>query len=284
MNEIIKIIFILLIIPVTVLVYLTIPKMLLMLTDREYKEMAKSANEKIFLDNFKRLPFPGKFKKKVLSLMNESGIGDSNSWIYWILLTFMLPLLLVVFMIIRGDSKIIIIGITCLCAVLPNMYIKNRIEKRKKAFIINAYKLYYFLHSQISSGIKVTDALKGLHEIADDPLIHNTFVKFVAQYELTLSLESSLKILRESFSGYDCEMLCVSIEQCINTGMAGKTLLKMEQIMFGKYFFYLQKDTEKYRTKLLISGLFAIVPVLMLFLMPMLFDAMQGFGQIMSMR
>jgi Flp pilus assembly protein TadB len=261
-----------------------VPKVYLLFTDREFKNKTGLANEKLFLDSFKRLPFPEKFKKKVLSLMNESGIGDANSWIYWIILTFIMPLLLVVFMIFRGDSLIIIFGTTCLCVVLPNIYIKSRIEKRKKAFIINAYKLYYFLHSQISSGIKVTDAIKGLHEIADDPLIYNTFVKFVAQYELTLNIESSLKILRDSFSGYDCEMLCVSIEQCVNTGMAGKTLLKMEQIMFGKYFFYLQKDTEKYRTKLLISGLFAIVPVLMLFLMPMLFDAIQGFGQIMSMR
>lgn len=284
MNDSYKIIFILLIIPVTSIIYLTLPKIFLLFTDRDYKEKTGSANEKILFSGFNRLPFPGRFKKKVLSFMNESGIGDTNSWIYWIILTFMLPLLLVVFMIFRGDSKIIIIGITCLCAVLPNIYIKSRIEKRKKAFIINAYKLYYFLHSQISSGIKVTDAIKGLHEIADDPLIHNTFVRFVAQYELTLNIDSSLKILRDSFSGYDCEMLCVSIEQCVNTGMAGRTLLKMEQIMFGKYFFYLQKDTEKYRTKLLISGLFAIIPVLMLFLMPMLFDAMQGFGQIMSMR
>jgi hypothetical protein len=172
--------------------------------------------------------------------------------------------------------------ICILCFILPTIFLGNKIQKRRQAFIFNAYKLYYFLHSQISSGIKVTDAIKGIYEIADHPLIQKTFIQFVAQYELTLNMEESLRILKRSFPGYDCEMLCASILQCVNTGMAGKTLLKMEQMMFSKYFFYLQKDTEKFKVKLIISGVFAIVPLVMIFLLPMVFDSYTAFNAMMQ--
>jgi hypothetical protein len=165
---------------------------------------------------------------------------------------------------------------------LPALYLKNRTHYKNRIFVMNAFKLYHFLHSQISSGIKVTDAVKGLYEIVDHPAIQNVLIRFVAQYELTLNITDSLRIIRRSFPGYDCDMLCVSIEQCVNTGMAGRTLLKMEGIMFSKYFNYLQKETESYRTKILISGIFAIVPLVMIFLLPMIYDAFKGFEQILD--
>jgi len=64
--------------------------------------------------------------------------------------------------------------------------------------------------------------------------------------------------------------------------MAGKTLLKMEQVMFSKYFYYLQKDTENYKTKLLISGIFAIAPLIVIFMMPMIYDAITGLNGILD--
>ena len=168
------------------------------------------------------------------------------------------------------------------CFLLPNLYIRSRIAERQKAFLINAYKLYYFLHSQISAGIKSTDAVRGLHAIADHPLIHGTFVRFVAHFELTLNIGESLDIIRKAFKGYDAEMLCVSIRQCVETGTAGKTLLKMEQLMFAKYFYLLQKETTKHKTRLLISGLFAMAPMIILFSLPILYDAVKGFGDVLN--
>lgn len=273
---------ILFIIPIVLTVYNTIPRITYRLGKQKYQNTRANKSEEVILKYFDKIPFPKKLKEYLILKIEESGIGDHCTWVYWIGITFIFPIILFLLLSFRQYALGPNIALCSLCLVLPNMYLHNQIEKRKRAFVINAYKLYYFLHSQISSGIKATDAIKGLYEIADHPLIQKIFIKFVAQYELTLNIEESLQVLRKSFSGYDCEMLCVSIQQCINTGMAGKTLLKMEQMMFAKYFFYLQKDTEKFKTKLLICGLFAILPLLMIFLFPMLFDAMKAFETMMK--
>jgi len=270
------------IIPFVILTYSLIPKIANRMEKQKYQRLDEENSRKVVLKYLAAIPFPHKWKDFIISKISESGIGDSYTWIYWIGITFFLPIIIFFVMMIRKDSITASIALCVQCAVLPNLYLNRKIENRKRAFAINAYKLYYFLHSQISSGIKVTDAVKGLHEIADHMLIKKSFIQFVAKYELTLNIEESLQILRNSFSGYDCEMLCVSIQQCVNTGMAGKTLLKMEQVMFAKYFFYLQQDTEKFKTKLLISGIFVIAPLIMIFVFPLIYDAFKAFGQIMK--
>lgn len=250
--------------------------------DRNSHKGNGTAAKKSLLDYMDKLPLPKKGKEYLIQKIDESGLGDQNTWVYWMGVTFILPFVLFTLLTIQKYTIGIRIMLSILCFVLPNILLGSKIQQRKQAFIINAYKLYYFLHSQISSGIKVTDAIKGIYEIADHPLIQKTFIQFVAQYELTLNMEESLKILRRSFPGYDCDMLCASILQCVNTGMAGKTLLKMEQMMFSKYFFYLQKDTEKFKVKLIVSGVFAIVPLVMIFLLPMIFDSYSAFNALMQ--
>ncbi|MHB9143460.1 MAG: hypothetical protein ACYC25_16445 [Paludibacter sp.] len=252
-------------IPISAGMYFLLPKILLKtFSPRNVLQYDDAAKNNV-LEFFKTVPIPHKIKDYFVLRLHESGIGNQDTWIYWILITLLFPFLLFAILSVENNSLGIKCSLTALCFVLPNIYLGGQIKKRKKVFIINAYKLYYFLHSQISSGIKVTDAIKGLYVIADHPLIQKTFISFVAQYELTLNIEKSLQYLRKSFTGYDCEMLCVSIQQCVNTGMAGKTLLKMEQMMFAKYFYYLQKDTENFKTKLC----------------PVLFDALNAFNKIM---
>ena len=273
---------ILLMIPFVIIIYHIIPMAACRMGDRNSHKGNGTAAKKSLLDYMDKLPLPKKGKEYLIQKIDESGLGDQNTWVYWMGVTFILPFVLFTLLTIQKYTIGIRIMLSILCFVLPNILLGSKIQQRKQAFIINAYKLYYFLHSQISSGIKVTDAIKGIYEIADHPLIQKTFIQFVAQYELTLNMEESLKILRRSFPGYDCDMLCASILQCVNTGMAGKTLLKMEQMMFSKYFFYLQKDTEKFKVKLIVSGVFAIIPLVMIFLLPMIFDSYSAFNALMQ--
>lgn len=271
-----------LMIPVVIFVYYFIPVMFYRFDKKRFQAGHETGKEGVLVRLFTKIPVSAKWKKYLILRIQEAGIGDQNTWVYWTSFMVFLPVVIFTALSLQNYSMAGKIAVCVMCVILPNLYLNSQIEKRKKAFIVNAYKLYYFLHSQISSGIKVTDAIKGLYEIADHPLIQTTFIKFVAQYELTLNMDESLQILRKAFSGYDCEMLCVSIQQCVNTGMAGKTLLKMEEMMFSKYFNYLQKDTEKFKTKLFISGIFAIVPLVMIFLLPVVYEAVQGFGAIMD--
>lgn len=283
MHELINIIFVISIsFPVIFIVYIVLPGIYVSFSKERFSYTDINKETVMAQKLFSHIPIPDKFKNSILSKLHESGIGDSRTWMYWIILTVFLPFITTAAMIACGYSVITAVCLASCCFTLPNLYVKSRISDRQNAFLINAYKLYYFLHSQISSGIKSTDAVRGLHNIADHPLIHGVFVRFVAQYELTLNIEESLEVIRKAFKGYDAEMLCVSIRQCVETGIAGKTLLKMEQLMFAKYFYLLQKDTARYKTKLLIAGLFVMTPLVILFALPIVYDAVKGFGQVLN--
>jgi len=263
-------------IPTVILIYNLIPKIYLYSKNSLYRKSVENKNDEIFVFVIKHIPLPGSVKSFVSKKLCEAGFDSISKTGKILILYFLLPLFFGIYTLYSRNSSTA--GITAIiCAfIIPPFYIKKSIEKREKAFVINAYKIYSFLHSQISSGIKATDAVRGMYEIVDDATIRDVFIKFAAKYEFTLDIEKSLEIIRKSFSGYDCEMLCVSIEQCIKTGLAGKTMLKMEKIMFDKYFSYLKKNSEDYRTKLLISALFAIFPLILIFILPVLFDAFKG--------
>ncbi len=264
-------------VPLSIVVYNILPMIYVNVFYREMTWLNKPDAIKTIDRIIKTFPFGNKIRQKILSKIEESGIGDDNTWIFWCFLTLILPLIIFFLMIFSGRGVVISIVTAAVCFILPEIWLKQRTENRRKAFVKNSYKIYSFLHTQISAGIKPTDAIKGIYEIADHPLIQSTFVKFTAKYELTIDIETALKTISDSYRGHDGEMLCVCIKQCVDTGMAGKTLMKMEEMMFAKYFNIIQSETEKYRTKLLIAGLSGLVPLLILLCMPMIYEAMSGF-------
>ncbi len=269
-----------LVVPVTASVYIALPWIFVAKDRKRYPYHAGRTENRLPGSVFDKLPVSSFLRKSVTAKLEEAGLGDGNTWKYWILLTIPVPAAAAVLMLAGGSGFPAALAVSSCGVVLPELYLRGKIAERKKAFTLSAYKLYSFLHSQISSGIKATDAIRELHRIADHPLIHDAFVRFAAHYELTLDIEEALEMIRKSIKGYDADMLCVCIRQCVETGMAGKTLLKMEQLMFAKFFFLLQKETARYRTRLLFAGLLAVVPLMALFALPVIFDAVRGFEQV----
>lgn len=266
-----------LILPIFAAVYNMIPVFYVYLLRKKEKWVRRSDGKEELKRIISFLPLSDKQKSHVLNRIEEAGIGDERTWMYWLIISKIFPLVLLVLMLISGYRLIDSIVCSAGCYVLPEIWLNRRIKDRKGAFERNAYKIYSFLHTQISSGVKATDAVRGMYEIADHQLIRDCFIRFTARYELTLDLEGSLEIITRSFRGYDGEMMCVCIKQCIDSGSAGKTLLKMEQMMFSKYFNILQTETDKYKTRILITGLIGLSPLIILLCAPMIYEAVSGF-------
>jgi Flp pilus assembly protein TadB len=157
-----------------------------------------------------------------------------------------------------------------------NRILAYRVGRRQKAFARGLYKIYRFLDEQVSAGIKVTDALRGLPEAVRDPIVQPILIQFVALYELTLDPDPSFAILRESFTGPDVDLLATHVRQCLQTGIAGRSLVRMEELLFTRTFGLLQQETRQIRTSLLLTALLALIPALLLFLYPLLHEAAQA--------
>jgi Flp pilus assembly protein TadB len=212
----------------------------------------------------------------------EAGYRASWAWLGYLACLTVVPALLAVVGLLAGRGAGASLGVALAVAGMTRAVVTSRTASRSRALTRSAYKAYRFLDAQVGSGIRATDAIRGLHEVMDDPVVKDVFVRFVATYELTLDLGRALDELRRSFKGHDSEMLCVAIRQCVETGGGGRMLWRMEEIMFSKYFNGMQKETEGVRTRLVVAALLAASPLVMLFLLPILFDAYRALGSILT--
>lgn len=266
-------------IPAAVLIYNILPSVYILLCKQDNYHIRDGALDDFFKKTFNKIPKSNKLRNFITKKLYQSGVSEKKNLEIWAILVLIVPVLIFIFGVISNRGILFSLCTSTLSVLVPVMWINGKIKNRKNAFAKNAYKIYFFLHSQISSGIKPTDAIRGLYEISDNIFVRETFIKFVARYELTLNIDESLQIIQRSFTGYDAEMLCVSIKQCVQTGQAGKTLLKMEKMMFSKYFYFLQKETEKYKTRLLICGLLGTLPIMIMLSLPLIYEVLEGFKE-----
>lgn len=160
-----------------------------------------------------------------------------------------------------------------LLAVLVNHQLKRRSDERRKSFVRSLYKIYRFLDSQITAGIAVTDALRGLTQAVRDPVIDPALVQFIAVYEVTLDSEKAFDVLRRLFKSRECDLLAAHVRQCLQSGVAGKSIARMEELLFTRTYSLMQEETRRIRLRLTLIACGGLTPLLVLFLYPMLHEA-----------
>ena len=157
---------------------------------------------------------------------------------------------------------------------------------RRKEKLLNlalqkyVYKIYKYLHNQIISGIKVTDAIKNVYEVIDDKRLKHALIRMAARYELTMDVDAALNELRAVYDNHEAESFCVAIKQGILTGDNSELLARQEDIMFKKYFNYIQSETDSCKTRSLAAAVVFIAIIVIMILIPILFEAAGAMGKI----
>lgn len=244
-------------------------------TERQADELMKETSLSPLFRQYKR------FHSKLKQRLHRAGYDSPHAvWIYLASQILLPPLLLLLVTAreaaTRGGSfspSMVSAAAAVLPAVLVNGRITSRIAERKKAFTRSLYKIYRFLDLQLSAGIKMTDALSGLPGTVTDPLVHPVWLRFSALYELTLDLDAASDLVRQAFGGSDCEMLATHLRQCMQTGQAGRSLKRMEELLFSRFFSQMQQETKQIRTQLLVTACLGLVPAIVTFLYPMIHEA-----------
>jgi len=144
----------------------------------------------------------------------------------------------------------------------------------------NGYKIYKYLHNQISSGVKVTDALKTVYEVVEDRNLKDALLRMAARYELTFDIDASLNEFKSVYNSYEGESFCVAIKQGILTGDNQGLLARQEEIMFKKYFSYIQAETDACRMRSIIAAVVFTAIIVIMILIPLFFQAGNAIEQI----
>jgi hypothetical protein len=154
---------------------------------------------------------------------------------------------------------------------------KRKINLRFQKYI---YKIYKYLHNQISSGMKPTDAVRSVYEIIDDSELRGILVRLAARYELTLDIDAALEEFRSNFDVHEAETLCLALKQGIDTGDNKDLLSRQEDVMFKKYFNYIQAETDSCRNRSVAAAAVFVAIVAVMIIVPMLNEVSLAVGKI----
>lgn len=175
---------------------------------------------------------------------------------------------------IRPAASVVLINSILEAVISSN---KRRVSLRFQKHI---YKIYKYLHNQISSGVKPTDAVRTVYEVTDDKELRSILIKLAARYELTLDIDIALEEFRSNFNTHEAETLCIALKQGIDTGDNKDLLARQEDIMFKKYFNYIQAETDSCRNRSVAAAAVYVAIVAAMIIIPMLDEVGQAVGKI----
>jgi len=173
-----------------------------------------------------------------------------------------------------------------LTAILNIIILELVLSFKKRKFNLkfqkNAYKIYKYLHNQISSGVKVTDAIKTVYEVIDDKELRSVLMELAARYGLTLDIDASLEDFKAHFDTQEAETLCVALKQGVITGDNKELLERQEDVMFKKYFNFIQAETDSCRVRSVLAAAMFIAIIVLMITVPLLNDVTDAVQNIFS--
>ncbi|HHW49114.1 MAG TPA: hypothetical protein GXX14_10950 [Clostridiaceae bacterium] len=172
--------------------------------------------------------------------------------------------------------------IAALNVIVVELVLAYKKRKFNLKFQKNAYKIYKYLHNQISSGVKVTDAIKTVYEVIDDRDLRGVLVELAARYGLTLDIDASLEEFKANFDNHEAETLCVALKQGVITGDNKDLLERQEDVMFKKYFNYIQAETDSCKARSVLAAAMFVAIIVIMITVPLLNDVTDAIQSIFS--
>lgn len=217
--------------------------------------------------------------KSIKIVLKRAGYKNEFAVFWYFLFQLILPLVLAIITAINRNIKT---STAVFLLLFFNVFylIYKKGKKVQKQLERDSYKIYKYLHNQISAGVKVTDAIKSVYEVIDDKELKDILIRFAARYELTLDIDESLKDFCSHFNTIESETLAVAIKQGVDTGDNQNILAQQEEVMFEKYLNYIQLETENAKKKATWSMIFFMLIIIIMILVPMAHDMQDAFRQI----
>ncbi|MBN2794849.1 MAG: type II secretion system F family protein [Clostridia bacterium] len=191
--------------------------------------------------------------------------------------------LIILYKLTLGIVIVMIMKWTGLAVILLynlDLYNQNTQKKRAKSIRFYGYKIFKFIINQISSGIRVSDAILNMYKVVHPSPLRNALIDVAAHYSQTSDLKSALDHLKKKFKGLEVDTLCLAIEQGIQTGSNEDTLHKMENLLFKRYMFQIKSDTKLKRKRGVIAVMFLAAIIVLMIVVPVSIDMFNAFNQI----
>lgn len=219
--------------------------------------------------------------KNAKDRMKKAGYRGEYAALWYLAIKFIVPPVLFIMALITNYPDVykpVFLSISTLAII--EFVVAARKKEMNQKLQRYIYKIYKYLHNQISSGVKVTDAIRSVYEIVDDRELREIMMQMAASYELSLDIDKALMEFSSYFDAQEAQTLCVALKQGVLTGDNQELLARQEDIMFKKYFNYIQVETESCRTRCVIAVAMFMAVVVIMISVPLFNDATEALSRI----
>lgn len=184
--------------------------------------------------------------------LDKTHLSLEDKWVFHILLSVFIPIVCVIgFFKYEGSRHMFLFFLTG-SYVVRQVLLKSFKKKRSLMFNKNAYRLYKFLHNQLSAGVHPNRCMTNLYRIVKDTFLRERLKAFGSMYVQTLDFSLAFEEISNYYDGIDVDAFRIAMEQGLMMGDNLKTLQKQEALMFSKYMNYLQLETNRQKLRTLI--------------------------------
>ncbi|HPJ20801.1 MAG TPA: hypothetical protein PLH18_00435, partial [Clostridia bacterium] len=157
-----------------------------------------------------------------------------------------------------------------------------RFRKRKhdSLFQRNAYRIYKYILNQIAAGVRPADALRNMHEVIEDRDLSKIFTEACAAYSVTYDNARLADDISKRIDTPESRNFTMSIKDGLFESRDEELLGRLEQMMFNRYFAYIQRMTDSLKTRCLVTVVLLCGIVVCMVLVPTIMDVQSALDSI----
>jgi len=172
---------------------------------------------------------------------------------------------------------IIILIFPSLASVLM---LKSRKKRYDSVFQKNAYRIYKYITNQTNAGLRPSDALRSMHEVIEDKALAEVFVAACAEYSVTYDNGRLADSITENIDTPESRNFAMSIRDGLFESRNTDLMERLEQMMFNRYFAYIQRLTDSLKTRCLVTVILLCAVVVCMVLIPTVMEVQDALDSI----
>lgn len=184
--------------------------------------------------------------------LDKTHLSLEDKWVFHILWSVFIPMVCVIGFFRYEMSQHLFVIFLAGSYVGKRFLVVSFKKQRSLMFNKNAYRLYKFLHNQLSAGVHPNRCMTNLYRIVEDTFLRERLKAFGSMYVQTLDFYLAFEEISNYYGGIDVDAFRIAMEQGLMMGDNLKTLQKQEALMFSKYMNYLQLETNRQKLRTLV--------------------------------
>lgn len=146
----------------------------------------------------------------------------------------------------------------------------------------NGYKLYKYIENQMEAGVLPKDALLNMHIVIKDKKLNEIIKGASAAFSISLNPKSASAHIERYVKTQESENFTMYLNNILFELDNKEVTNKLEQLMFNRYFAYVQRETDQVKTKSMLTVIIFCAIMVAMIGIPMYLDVQEALNSLFS--